>query len=158
MGMAHDCLAAGHAPLPDRPAAISPTAYSQGPAPLRQQGPGGRRRREPVRGVGHFPGSDHRYGQHHRCGDGCGPGRTGCRVLVLAHRGVRHVDQICRGTAGRKIPGEKCVGRDDWRSDVRPGTRTGHEMAGYPVLYLHRTGGFRHRQHGAGQFHFLITP
>ena len=151
--MAHDHPSAGHSYFPDLPSALSPAAHleSHQAHPSSRQGIAWRR--VAVRRIGYGTGCHHRNRQHYRCGHGGGARRTGGRAVVLADRTVRHLDEVCRGTAGGEISREKREREGVWRTDVRLGTRTGMEKDGCAVCRVHGRGCLRYRQHRAGQRH-----
>ena len=155
--MAYDYTLVGNSYLPDHPLALSATEDIQGHQTLGEKGQGCHGRRIAVWCPCHSPRRHHRHGQHHRCRHSHRPRWSGSRALVLAHRCVWYLHQICRGTACREISCEDSQGQNARRSDVCPGEGTGLEVARHPLRPLRRPRLFRHRKYGAGERHLLTS-
>ena len=158
VGMAHDHPAAGNARFPHLQVGNTTAQTTDGHQVVDQQGQRFHGRRVTVWRAGNGTGGNHWHRQHRRCSHRGGPGRSGCRAVVLALGRVWHRHQVQRGPAGHQVPRQGCRRPHAGRPDVRPGARPGLEVARRAVRAVHRAGLLRHRQHGAGQRHLDHCP
>ena len=77
----------------------------------------------PVRRAHDRARGDHRHRQHRRRRDRGRGGRAGRRAVDVAHRRLRHRDQVRRGAALGEVPGHHRRRHDGRRSDVRARAR-----------------------------------
>ena len=104
--------------------------------------------------LGHRRYRKHRWRRHRNR-----TGRTRRNFLYVAHRALRHGDEVRRGGLCRHVSRSRCLGQirrradvlpPKWRRRIRPRAR---QVAGARVRRVRRSGCIRDWKRGAGQFH-----
>ena len=143
MGSGNDRPFAGQPHLPDHPYRLYPAQASCRHQDVRFEGSGRRRRHQPVRRARDGACRDRRHRLDRRRGDGHSGGRTGCGLLDVAHRRVRHRDEVRGGLRGSQIPREGPSRRNARRRHVRVGARVRAQGRAHSRLGEGRRGAVR---------------